>query len=225
MANASERTGYFNGLTSTYFRITDDGRKLFFPWGAMRLGYAIPSDEQYRRLHRQIKIFHVVSLVAIIVAAAVQQVLGVLMIGALSLAFYAAWVRRLVRRLPPSAERLTRQESMITQARMHGPVGLWLLLIIALMLVAAGIGRLIVEPHTWPVALASTAFFGVCRDRRAHDGAAPPRGRRALVSTIGVHCGWVRLTPWAASAQHAAAVEERFAREAGDVAVSGQMSR
>jgi hypothetical protein len=35
MANASERTGYFRALTSTYFKVHDDGRKLFFPWGAL----------------------------------------------------------------------------------------------------------------------------------------------------------------------------------------------
>ena len=162
MANASERTGYFNALTSTYFKITDDGRKVFFPWGAAGRGYAIPSDEQYRRLHRQIKIYQVVSLVAIIAAAVAQQFLGAFVIATLSLAFYAAWVRRLVRSLPPSAERLTQRESMITQARTHGAVGLWLLLSIALVFVAAGIGILIFEPQKWLVALAATGFFGAC---------------------------------------------------------------
>jgi hypothetical protein len=162
MANASERTGYFNALTSTYFKITDDGRKLFFPWGALGRGYGIPSDEQYRRLHRQIMIYQIVSLVAIIAAAAAQQFLGALVIGALSIAFYVAWVRRLVRSLPPSGERLTREESMTTQARMHGAAALWSMLVISLVFVAAGIGMLIFEPHKWLVALASTAFFVVC---------------------------------------------------------------
>jgi hypothetical protein len=162
MANASERTGYFNALTSTYFKVTDDGRKLFFPWGAAGRGYAIPSDEQYRRLHRQIKIFQVVSLVAILAAAVAQQFLGAFVIATLSLAFHVVWVRRLVRGLPASAERLTQQESMITMARTHGAFGLWLVLIIALVFVAAGIVILIFEPHKWLVTLAGTAFFGAC---------------------------------------------------------------
>jgi hypothetical protein len=51
---------------------------------------------------------------------------------------------------------------MITQARTHGVVGLWLLLIAALVFVAAGIGMLIIEPHKWLVPLASTGFFGFC---------------------------------------------------------------
>jgi hypothetical protein len=162
MANVSERTGYFNALTSTSFMITEDGRKLFFPWGAMGRGYVIPSDEQYRRLHRQITIYQLVALVAIVVAASVQQFIGGLVIGTLLFALYAAWVRHLVRGLPPSAEQLTRQESMITQARMHGAVGLWLMEICALAFVAAGVAMFILEPDKRLVALASTAFFGLC---------------------------------------------------------------
>jgi hypothetical protein len=162
MANVSERTGYFNALTSTSFMITEDGRKLFFPWGAMGRGYVISSDEQYRRLHRQITIYQLVALVAIVVAASVQQFIGGLVIGTLLFALYAAWVRHLVRGLPPSAEQLTRQESMITQARMHGAVGLWLMEICALAFVAAGVAMFILEPDKRLVALASTAFFGLC---------------------------------------------------------------
>ncbi len=43
--NTSDKpqTGYFNALTAGYFKTGADGRKLFFPWGTMGRGYAIPS--------------------------------------------------------------------------------------------------------------------------------------------------------------------------------------
>ena len=42
------RRGYFNALTSGYFKTGADGRKLFFPWGIFGSGYAIPSDAALR---------------------------------------------------------------------------------------------------------------------------------------------------------------------------------
>ncbi len=34
------------------FKITKDGRKLFFPYGSLGRGYLIPSDQEYQRLRR-----------------------------------------------------------------------------------------------------------------------------------------------------------------------------
>ena len=62
MANSPDRprTGYFDALISGYFKTARDGRKLFYPWGAMGRGYAIASDRDYERLRRRIKIYQVV---------------------------------------------------------------------------------------------------------------------------------------------------------------------
>ena len=72
--------GYFDRLTSSYFRTGKDGRRLFYPRGAMGRGYVVPSEDEYQRLHRIAKIFtaafHVLtyaSLVLIIAAAALQM--------------------------------------------------------------------------------------------------------------------------------------------------------
>jgi hypothetical protein len=162
MAATSERTGYFNALTSNYFKITPDGRRLFYPWGAVSRGYAIPSEEHYVRLHRRIKIYNIVSLVAIIGASVAQYYLASFVIAALVIAAYAAWTPYLVRGLQPSDVRLSRQESMTTQARMHGAVGLWLLQIASLVFVAGGVAMLVLEPDRWLTALAGIVFFGLC---------------------------------------------------------------
>jgi hypothetical protein len=42
--------GYFDALTSSYFKDGADGQKIFFPWGVLGRGYALPSDEAYDRL-------------------------------------------------------------------------------------------------------------------------------------------------------------------------------
>ena len=42
--------GYFDALTSSYFKTTPDGRKLFFPWGVLGRGYTIDSEQDYERL-------------------------------------------------------------------------------------------------------------------------------------------------------------------------------
>ncbi len=34
--------GYFDGLTSGSFKTAEDGRRLFFPWGVLGSGYALP---------------------------------------------------------------------------------------------------------------------------------------------------------------------------------------
>ena len=44
--------GYFDALTSGYFKTAPDGRKLFFPWGVLGRGYAIDSEQDYERLRR-----------------------------------------------------------------------------------------------------------------------------------------------------------------------------
>ena len=45
--------GYFDALTSGYFNIAPDGRKLFFPRGVLGRAYAIDSQQDYERLRRR----------------------------------------------------------------------------------------------------------------------------------------------------------------------------
>lgn len=153
--------GYFDALTSSYFKTAQDGRKLFFPWGALGRGYAIPSAQDYKRLQRQVKAYTIVSLVLIIGAVVLQIYFG-LVIAALLIVFYMIWTRYLLRGLQPSDERLSLQDSMTSQARMHSAVSLWLLEIVALAFVGFGILMIVVDPGNWLIALASIVFFGFC---------------------------------------------------------------
>ena len=162
--NSSDNTqrGYFNALTAGYFKTGADGRKLFFPWGAMGRGYVIPSEQRYESMHRQLKIYMIASLVLIIAPIAAQFYITGFIIAAALMVFYVAWAPYLKRGLEPSEERMSMRDNMATQARIHNKGMLWAMEIMALVFVAGGILILIFDPKQWLIALGSTVFFGFC---------------------------------------------------------------
>jgi len=175
--------GYFDALTSGYFKTAPDGSKLFFPWGVLGRGYTIDSEQDYERLRRQVKAYTIVSLVLIVGVTALQAYVGAVVLGALLIAFYLGWMRYLLRGLQASDERLSLQDSMTSQARAHSVTGLWLLQIGALAFVALGILILVVDPGNWLVAFGSIVFFRALRGLRgAPAHAAAARGDRPALA-------------------------------------------
>lgn len=164
MTNSSDngRRGYFNALTSGYFKTAADGGKLFFPWGIWGRGYVIPSDEQYERMHGMLKIYMIVSLVLIIGTIAAGYLLVGVAIAAACMLFYAAWVPSLKRGFAPSEERMTMRGNMATQARIHHAGVLWAMEIMSILFVASGVGMLIFQPKQWFLAILPIVFFGYC---------------------------------------------------------------
>jgi hypothetical protein len=154
--------GYFDALTSSWFKKVPDGRKLFFPYGTLGRGYIIDSQQTYERLHRQVKVFTIVVMVLIIGAGALQWYVVSFIIAALCIGFYMLWTRFLVRGLQQSDEKLSLEESMTSQAVTHSAVFLWLAEIITLAFVGLGILILVVTPDMWITAFASIIFFGMC---------------------------------------------------------------
>jgi hypothetical protein len=154
--------GYFDGLTSASFKTTQDGRRLFFPWGVLGSGYAIASEQDYRRLRQQVKGYMIAALVLIIATSSFEGYVVSVVVAALLTTFYLAWMWHLLRRLKDSRERMSLQESMTIQAHAFGVVVLCLVGIGAFALVGGGIYMLVVDPSQWRVALASIVFFGLC---------------------------------------------------------------
>ena len=152
--------GYFDALTSGAFKTTPDGRRLFFPWGAMGRGYEIGPEQDYETLQRHIKLWIIVALVLTLVALQLLGLLAGFIVMAAMLAFYLGWMRYVLRSLRPSAERLTVRESMTTQARAHSPASLWTLAIVSGAFVLASLFVLIIQPDKWPVAMPGMVFFG-----------------------------------------------------------------
>jgi hypothetical protein len=131
--------GYLDAVTSGYFKTTQDGSKLFFPWGVSGRGYVVASEQHFERLQRQFKFFWALSFVLIIGSSSLPPHWGAFAIGALVIVYYAIWMQFLLRRLRPSQERLSLKESMAAVARAHSDRSLWLSVIGALAFVGAGI--------------------------------------------------------------------------------------
>jgi hypothetical protein len=125
--------GYFDGLVSGSFKTAQDGRKLFFPWGILGSGYAIPSDEQYQRLRSQVKAYLMIGLLLIIGSGAFAGYPVQIALGGGLMAFYLLWMWRTLSGLKRSDEALSLNESMTSQAKAHGAVVLWLLEIVSIL--------------------------------------------------------------------------------------------
>jgi Ca2+/Na+ antiporter len=154
--------GYFDALTSGAFKTAKDGRRLFFPWGVLGRGYDLASERDYERLQRQIKIYMIATLVLVIGTGVMEAYVWSVIAVALLIALYVVWAVYQLRRLPPADERLSLEESMTSQAVRHNAAVLWLMQIVSLVFVAAGILMLVLDPGNWLVALAATIFFGLC---------------------------------------------------------------
>jgi hypothetical protein len=154
--------GYFDALTSSSFKTTEDGRRLFFPWGTLGQGYVIPSEKDFERLRRNVKVYLVVSLPLVIGAVTWKGFLGGVVLLPFLIVPYALWARVQCYRLTQTDERLTLSESVASQARAHSAVGPWLLQIGSLAFVVGGIAIFVLDPRNWLVALVSIGFFGLC---------------------------------------------------------------
>jgi hypothetical protein len=157
--------GYFDALTSTTFRTTDDGRRLFFPWGSLRGGYVVASQVDYERLRRLVKAYLAGALVLIIGLISARAYLLCFAAAAAWCALYIGWATWTVRGLQPSNETLTLHEATAVHARAHSPIFLWAALIASLGFVAGGVLVLAVDPRQWLIAASSILFFGFCAVR------------------------------------------------------------
>jgi hypothetical protein len=150
--------GYFDALASSSFKITSIG-KIFFPFGVLGRGYAIPTEAQYERLRRQVKTHTFVSLVVVIALMLVHQYLWGIAAATLSIIAYSGWAYIQTRALQPTGERLSYRESLSTQAHLHSKTFLWLMEGMSIVFAATGLIILTIQPDTWPMTLSAFIFF------------------------------------------------------------------
>jgi hypothetical protein len=154
---------YLDAVFSSFFKTAQDGRRLFYPRGVWGGGYAIASEQAYKRVVRQLIVFWGVVLVLMMIGAVLQGYLGLFISGAFFIVFYyIVLAPYLVRGLQPSDERLSLQESYTSQALVHSSARLWSWEITALALVGIGIAMLVVDTGNWLIALALIVIFGLC---------------------------------------------------------------
>lgn len=154
--------GYFDGLTSGNFKTAEDGRRLFFPWGYLGRGYVLASEQDGERMRRQLKMYYLVLLLAIVGVSSAHAFILSAAVAGLGIVFYTIWARRQVAGLQPAGETLSYRESSASQARAFGARSLWVLEIVSLLFVAGGILIYVTDPASRPMALLTLIFFGCC---------------------------------------------------------------
>ena len=153
--------GYFDALTSSYFKTGADGRKLFYPWGVLGRGYVVATEQDQQRLLRQVNTFTIAGLMLIVGACVVQAYIVAALIAAAFIVFYLFWARRLIVGLELSSERLSMRESFTSQAMAHNSKHLWAMEIASIALLLCAIAMLGIEPDDRLTAIAAIAFFGL----------------------------------------------------------------
>ena len=154
--------GYFDTLASGSFKTTDDGRKLFFPLGALGRGYTISSEKDFERLRKSVKSYLIVALLLMLGSILFMGPLGGLIILPFLLVPYELWVYTQCRHLDRTDERLTVNEALVGQALQHSKIGLWALEVCSALFVVAGIFIVAADPKNWLIGTASIVFFGFC---------------------------------------------------------------
>jgi|EndMetStandDraft_5_1072996.scaffolds.fasta_scaffold652672_1 hypothetical protein len=133
--------GYFDALTESSFRTTQDGHRLFFPWGPWGRGYVVPSEKQYQRLHQKLKAFMMAALIPVIGLAIMTRYGTAVVMGVIVMALYPAWILHLVHGLPPSEDRLPvpkLREHVAAQARANSLASLWFMLVASSLFFVVG---------------------------------------------------------------------------------------
>jgi hypothetical protein len=160
--SGESNVGYFDALAAASFKTAQDGRRLFFPWGVLGRGYVIESEQDSKRLEREIKIFMIVSLIVVVGLGSLGSYLQSFVIAALLMGLYAVRAWYLIRRLQRPDERLSLKESSALQARAHSATSLWLLEIGSLALVGGSILMFFVAPGDRLIPFAGIVLFGAC---------------------------------------------------------------
>ena len=152
--------GYFDALMSSWFKTLPDGRKLFYPRGAWGRDYIVASEQDYKRLRQQLKVYLIVMVVLMIGASVSPGYLWILGLGVLLLGFYyLVFAPYCVRGLQPSDEKLSLQDSYTNEALALSSKRLWSMEIGSIAIVGLGVLMLAFDPDSW---LSAVAIIVIC---------------------------------------------------------------
>jgi hypothetical protein len=158
-------------IDRAFFRESNDGATVFFPWGLAHRGYQLTSDTAKKKASRAAS-FLVSSPIAIGVWTAhalrpiveserngLTEILGVL--GApgtaliLVLASYSLWVSRFVERFPESDLKYSREERLREAAKLAEP---WKVALIGVVVCGLSAFLIWLQPRAWWLGLLGVAL-------------------------------------------------------------------
>jgi hypothetical protein len=153
--------GYFDALARSSFKQVE-GRWLFYPWGALGRGYAIPTESQYLKIHTWVKRSLQIWLPLVILTGILAGWAWAFVLLPVFGVWYFTRIRTLTKGLEATTEHMTVGESYRAQAQGHSLPMLWFLEVGSVAFVAAGVVILALDPRQWLIAIASIGFFGAC---------------------------------------------------------------
>ncbi len=153
--------GFFDALSQGSFKRTEDGGTAFYPWRTLGAGYVLRDEEQYCEIRRFLRGYNLSLLVIILIGILLGWPKAFLPFLVL-IGVYIFVVRRQLRGLAKTRERLTLTESYRQQAKAHNRALLWVFEVVSLLFTAAGVLILATSPTNWFAGIASVAFFGLC---------------------------------------------------------------
>jgi len=154
--------GYFDGLTDGAFKTNPEGKLLFYPWGVLGKGYALPGVDKKEEIRRFVKSFYVVSMPLIFITGlTVGWIYSSIWMPPLVF-WYWLRMKRLLEGVTTTTEKLKVAEAYKSSARSHNIGTLWFLEACSVLFVLAGLFILFKSTQNWFVGLASVIFFGAC---------------------------------------------------------------
>lgn len=152
--------GYFDGLTDGAFKTDAEGRHLFYPWGVFGTGYILEVEERYQAVRQfcmHTIIFGGLGLIAVL--GIVGWWPGAAFILGFVLWYYFA-VRRIIKDLQPSPERLGVAEAYRNSAKSQNILLLISMEIFTIAVLATGVWML-QSGENFLLAFAVVVFSGL----------------------------------------------------------------
>jgi hypothetical protein len=150
----------FDAVTSPYFKLAQDGRKLFFPWGILGRGYVVTSQEEYERMRRRLGAFMIIWLLLVVVAKVWNSDLALISLE-IGVAFYAVWAVCRVRSLHLSDQWQSLPSKLLANSGFFLAF-LWLTEFVLLAFFGLWVFILVVKPGNPLFTVPWAALFGLC---------------------------------------------------------------
>lgn len=152
--------GYFDGLASGIIKKDKDNNPVYYPWGVLGKGYALPSAERETEIKNMVILFYQLFFGVFFVHLFLLKnaLIFALLVLALVIWFLVK-SKQLTKDCPKSGEKLTLKEGYTNSAKAHNKTVLWILLVVAVIATLGGIA-LLFSSKLFILGLIMTLLFG-----------------------------------------------------------------
>lgn len=151
--------GYYDGLINSWFKRTESGRSIFYPYGVFGTGYALSSNNEVE-IRRFLRRYSMISLPTIIVAAILNKLYSFVLLLFL-IPIYSIRIRQMLSNAEKTEEKMKLNEATRNMAISMGVPTSILMLAGSFLMTAASV-FLIFWPNARTIGILGAIFFGLC---------------------------------------------------------------